>query len=90
MQLTLTLRQPALIARRQNIEALLQRFGPALRLERQRLKTHLELVDLQAQEISQAFGLAVCPIAGEVFDEASTLTFSPLNRLKHLLFCEQG
>jgi hypothetical protein len=41
-----------------------------LRLERQRLKTHLGLVDLQAQEISQALGLAVCPIAGEVFDEA--------------------
>jgi len=90
MQLTLTLRQPALIAPRQNIEALLQRFGPALRLERQRLKTHLELVDLQAQEISQALGLAVCPIAGEVFDEASTLTFSPLNRPQASLVLRAG
>jgi HD-like signal output (HDOD) protein len=90
MELTLKLRQPALIARRQNIEALLQRFGPALRLERQRLKRYLELADVQAQEISQALGLAVCPIAGEVFDEASTLTFSPLNRPQASLVLRAG
>jgi transcriptional regulator with GAF, ATPase, and Fis domain len=30
--------------------------------------------------MSQAVGLSACPIAGEVFDELSTLTFSPLNR----------
>ena len=80
MELALELWEPSLSARRKGIEALLKRFGPALRLERQHLKAHLQLADAQALEMSQALGLSACPMAGEVFDELSTLTFSPLNR----------
>jgi transcriptional regulator with GAF, ATPase, and Fis domain len=74
------LRLPTLTGRRQAIETQLTRFGPALRLERHHLKAHLLLADAEALEMSQALGLSACPIAGEVFDELSTLTFSPLNR----------
>jgi hypothetical protein len=80
MELALSLWQANLSDRRQGIETLLQRFGPGLRLERQHLKAHLQLVDAQALEMSQALGLSACPVAGEVFDDLSTLTFSPLNR----------
>src|SRR5689334_15507660 len=77
MELALGLWASNLSARRQAIETQLQRFGPALRLERHQLKAHLLLADAQALEMSQALDLSVCPIAGEVFDELSTLTFSP-------------
>jgi len=80
MEVALLLRLPTLTARRQAIETQLQRFGAALRLERHHLKAHLLLADAQALEMSQALGLSACPVAGEVFDELSTLTFSPLNR----------
>ena len=80
MELALGLWEPSLSARREGIEALLKRFGPALRLERHHLKAHLLLADAQALEMSQALGLSACPVAGEAFDELSTLTFSPLNR----------
>ena len=80
MELALSFWEVNLSARRQGIETLLQRFGPGLRLERQHLKAHLQLVDVQALEMSQALGLSACPVAGEVFDDLSTLTFSPLNR----------
>jgi GAF domain-containing protein len=36
--------------------------------------------DTQMAEISQALALSVCRTAGELFEELSTLTFSPLNR----------
>ena len=80
MEVALLLRLPTVTARRQAIETQLRRFGPALRLERHHLKAHLLLADAQALEMSQALGLSACPVAGELFDELSTLTFSPLNR----------
>ena len=80
MEVALVLRLPTLTGRRQAIETQLTRFGPALRLERHHLKAHLLLADAEALEMSQALGLSACPTAGEVFDELSTLTFSPLNR----------
>jgi HD-like signal output (HDOD) protein len=80
MELALGLWESTLSARRQGIETVLQRFGAALRLERHHLKAHLQLADAQALEMSQALRLSACPVAGEVFDELSTLTFSPLNR----------
>jgi HD-like signal output (HDOD) protein len=80
MELALRLWESNLSARRQAIETLLQRFGPGLRLERQHLRVHLQLVDAQAEEMSQALGLSAYPATGEVFDDLSTLTFSPLNR----------
>ena len=73
MEVALVLRLPTLTGRRQAIETQLTRFGPALRLERHHLKAHLLLADAEALEMSQALGLSACPIAGEVFDELSTL-----------------
>lgn len=89
-ELALGLWEPSLSARREGIEALLKRFGPALRLERQHLKAHLELADAQALEMSQALGLSACPIAGEVFDELSALTCSPLTRPQASLLLRAG
>jgi HD-like signal output (HDOD) protein len=89
-ELALGLWEPSLSARREGIEALLKRFGPALRLERQHLKAQLELADAQALEMSQALGVSACPIAGEVFDELSALTFSPLNRPQASLVLRAG
>jgi HD-like signal output (HDOD) protein len=80
MELALALWEANLAARRQAIETLLQRFGAGLRLERQQLRAHLQLVDARAEKMSQALGLSACPVAGEVFGDLSTLTFSPLNR----------
>src|SRR5262249_18494717 len=90
MEVGLALRDQTLAGRRQPIEGLLQRFGPALRLERQHLKAQLQLAERQGLELSKALGLSACPIAGEVFDELSTLTFSPLNRPEASLVLRAG
>jgi len=63
MEVALTLRPPLLNERQQTIESLLQRFGPALRLDRERFNAQLELVDTQALEMSRAMGLSACPNA---------------------------
>jgi HD-like signal output (HDOD) protein len=90
VEVSLAVREPEMVARRQSIEALLQRYGTALRLERNALKTRLQITDAHANELSRALGLAQVPAAGDLFDELSTLTFSPLNRPKASLVLRAG
>lgn len=44
MEVALALRESLITARRQGIEGLLERFGPALTLERENLKAHCTLL----------------------------------------------
>jgi eukaryotic-like serine/threonine-protein kinase len=90
VEVALGLRVPDVLRRRQSIEALLQRFGPALHLDRNGLKVCLQLADAHAAQLGQALGLTATSLAGEVFEEASTLTFSPLNRPEASLILRAG
>jgi hypothetical protein len=54
------------------------------------LRAHPQLADAHTLEMSKALGLSACPMAGEVFEDQSTLTFSPLNRPAASLILRDG
>jgi hypothetical protein len=89
-EVALALREHKLVARRHGIEALFRRFGGALRLERPRFTSQLEFADAQALHMSEALVLSGCPLAGDAFEETSTLTLSPLNRPEAALVLRAG
>lgn len=91
IEVALAVRATDVLARRRSIEALLQRFGSALNLERNVLKVYLELGDEHASALSEALGVSAPPNAGPIFDdELSTLTLSPLNRPEASLVLKAG
>ena len=73
-------REPQLLARRQRVEVLLERFGVALGLTRSRLKEALHATDEYTAELGQALGIFGTPVAGQCLDELSLFTLSPSNR----------
>jgi HD-like signal output (HDOD) protein len=73
-------REPDLIARKRRLEALLDRFGPALGLTRKRMRETLRVVDERARELGQALGVFGTGAAGNCLDDIDLMTLSPSNR----------